>query len=57
MATGPHRNFTSIERTTAPAFGESRVSNRADLVDEGSHGPGQYAAIFSRKSPVRRVFE
>jgi hypothetical protein len=37
MATGPHRIFTSIERTAAPAFGESRGRNRPDLVDEGSH--------------------
>jgi hypothetical protein len=37
MTTGPHRIFTWIERTAAPAFSESRARNRPDLVDEESH--------------------
>ena len=39
----PHRKFTSIERTSTPAFRESRATNRPDLVDEGSHDACEYA--------------
>ena len=52
MERDPHRIFTSIERTPAPAFSESRAGNRPDQVDEVSHDGKQYAAIFGRKSPV-----
>jgi hypothetical protein len=54
MAKVPHRIFTSIERTAAPAFSESRVRNRPDLVDEGSHVWAQYGAKlpeYAIKSP------
>src|SRR5690242_288171 len=43
MEGGPHRNFTSIERTAVPAFSESRAGNRPDPVDEGTHDGHQYA--------------
>jgi Uma2 family endonuclease len=43
MGSVPHRNFTSVERTEAPAFSESRAGNRPDLVGEGNHDCDQYA--------------
>jgi hypothetical protein len=48
MGTSPHRIFTSIERTTAPAFRESRAGNRADLVTEGNHDDDQYGAKLKK---------
>jgi hypothetical protein len=37
MGSGPHRDFTWIERAAVPAFSESRAGNRPDLVDEENH--------------------
>jgi hypothetical protein len=43
MERGPHRDFLRIERTTAPAFRESRAANRRDVADEVTHDYRQYA--------------
>src|SRR6185437_9132705 len=43
MGSVPHRICTSIERTAAPAFGESRAGNRPDLVADETHHGYQYA--------------
>jgi hypothetical protein len=48
MESVPHRIFTSIERSAAPAFSESRAGNRPDLKDEGDHG---WLAVCPRRGP------
>jgi hypothetical protein len=40
MGSVPHRDFTWIERTAAPAFSESRAGNRRDPLDEDNHDFG-----------------
>jgi len=50
MGKSPHRNFTWIERTAAPAFSESRAANRPDLADEEGHGGRQYGANLNKRA-------